>query len=337
MIEVDNLVKRYADTVAVDHLSFTVQPGQITGFLGPNGAGKSTTMRLILGLDQPTSGSALIDGKPYRNLPDPLRYVGALLEARAVHPGRSAYNHLLYLAQTQGIPKSRIAEVLALVGLGPVAKKRFKGFSLGMGQRLGIAAALLGDPKILLLDEPVNGLDPEGILWIRNLLKELAGEGRTILVSSHLMNEMAVTADHLVVVGQGKLIAQCPVDEFIARFSEASVLVRSPQAAQLAAALIPLGGKTRTEPDGALTVTGLAAPAIGEAAAAQGLVLHELAPQRASLEEAFMGTTQGTGQFSGLAAAFGGAGDQAADGASAAALATGPAPADLSPTSGEGA
>jgi ABC-2 type transport system ATP-binding protein len=276
-----------------------VEPGQITGFLGPNGAGKSTTMRLILGLDQPDSGSALIDGKPYRNLPDPLRYVGALLEARAVHPGRSAYNHLLYLAQTQGIAKSRINEVLDLVGLGPVAGKRFKGFSLGMGQRLGIAAALLGDPKILLLDEPVNGLDPEGILWIRNLLKQLAGEGRTVLVSSHLMNEMAVTADHLVVVGAGRLIAQCPVDEFISRFSEASVLVRSPQAQKLAVELAALGGSAATGPDGALIVTGLEPAAIGEAAAAHGLVLHELSPQRASLEEAFMGLTHGTGQFSG--------------------------------------
>ena len=299
MIEVKNLVKRYADTVAVDHLSFTVEPGQITGFLGPNGAGKSTTMRLILGLDQPTSGNALIDGKPYRDLPDPLRYVGALLEARAVHPGRSAYNHLLYLAQTQGIPKSRIGEVLSLVGLTAVAGKRFKGFSLGMGQRLGIAAALLGNPRILLLDEPVNGLDPEGILWMRNLLKQLAAEGRTVLVSSHLMNEMAVTADHLVVIGQGRLIAQCPVDEFIGRFSESSVLVRSPQAAQLAEALTGIGGTVHTEADGAFTVTGLEAAAVGETAAAHGYVLHELARRQASLEEAFMGLTHGTGQFSG--------------------------------------
>jgi ABC-2 type transport system ATP-binding protein len=322
MIEVKNLVKRYADTVAVDDLTFTVQPGQITGFLGPNGAGKSTTMRLILGLDQPTSGSALIDGKPYRNLPDPLRYVGALLEARAVHPGRSAYNHLLYLAQTQGIPKSRITEVLGLVGLTPVAKKRFKGFSLGMGQRLGIAAALLGDPQILLLDEPTNGLDPEGILWIRNLLKQLATEGRTILVSSHLMSEMALTADHLVVVGQGKLIAQSPVDEFISRFSEASVLVRSPQAEQFGPELTALGGTVVARADGALTVSGLEAPAIGEAAAAKGVVLHELAPQRASLEEAFMGMTHGTGQFSGA----GGASHEAAVPALAAAGPAAPRP-----------
>ena len=302
MIEVQNLVKRYADTTAVNDLSFTVKPGQITGFLGPNGAGKSTTMRLILGLDQPTSGSALIDGKPYRNLPDPLRYVGALLEARAVHPGRSAYNHLLYVAQSQGIPRQPIDEVLALVGLTAVAKKRFKGFSLGMGQRLGIAAALLGDPEILLLDEPVNGLDPEGILWIRNLLKQLAAEGRTILVSSHLMNEMAVTADQLLVIGQGKLIADSPVDEFISQFSEESVVVRSPQAADLSGALGPLGGSFRTEQDGALIVSGLTAAAIGETAAARGIVLHELSPRRASLEEAFMGMTKGTGQYAAQAA-----------------------------------
>jgi len=318
MIEVQHLVKRYADTTAVNDLSFTVKPGQITGFLGPNGAGKSTTMRLILGLDQPTSGRALIDGKPYRNLPDPLRYVGALLEARAVHPGRSAYNHLLYLAQTQGIPRSRINEVLSLVGLTAVSKKRFKGFSLGMGQRLGIAAALLGDPEILLLDEPVNGLDPEGILWIRNLLKQLAAEGRTVLVSSHLMNEMAVTADHLVVIGQGKLIAECPVEEFISQFSEESVLVRSPRAAELGGALTPLGGSFRTEQDGALIVSGLTAATIGETAAARGIVLHELSPQRASLEEAFMGMTKGTGQY-------------------AAQAPVGSAPADLSELAIEGA
>src|SRR5438270_5329011 len=237
MIEVKDLVKRYGETIAVDHLSFTVEPGRITGFLGPNGAGKSTTMRLILGLDRPSSGTALIDGKPYRALPDPLRYVGALLEAKAVHPGRTAFNHLLYLAQTQGVPKSRINEVLDLVGLSAVAKKRTKGFSLGMGQRLGIAAALLGNPRLLILDEPVNGLDPEGIVWIRNLMKQLAAEGRTVFVSSHLMNEMAVTADHVVVIGRGKLIANTSMNEFIARYSENMVLVRSPQAEQLAEAL----------------------------------------------------------------------------------------------------
>jgi ABC-2 type transport system ATP-binding protein len=308
MIEVKDLVKRYGDTTAVDHLSFTVEPGHITGFLGPNGAGKSTTMRLILGLDRPSSGSALIDGKPYRDLPDPLRYVGALLEAKAVHPGRTAFNHLLYLAQTQGVPRSRIMEVLELVGLTEVAKKRTKGFSLGMGQRLGIAAALLGDPRLLILDEPVNGLDPEGILWIRNLLKQLAAEGRTVFVSSHLMNEMAVTADHVVVIGRGKLIADTSMTEFIARYSDNGnvVLVRSPQAEQLAEALRGSGAadsdagsgiKITTQADGALLVNGIDAPAIGEAAAARGIVLHELSPQRGSLEEAFMELTKGDVQF----------------------------------------
>ena len=208
MIEVRDLTKRYGDKLAVDHLSFTVEPGRVTGFLGPNGAGKSTTMRLILGLDYPNAGTATINGKPYRDLPSPLRTVGALLEAKSVHAGRTARNHLLFLAQTQGLPHSRVDEVLGLVGLQAVADKRAGSFSLGMSQRLGIAAALLGDPEVLLLDEPVNGLDPEGVLWIRNLMKQLAAEGRTILVSSHLMNEMAVTADYLIVIGRGKLIVE---------------------------------------------------------------------------------------------------------------------------------
>jgi ABC-2 type transport system ATP-binding protein len=314
VIEVRDLVKRYGDTTAVDHLSFTVEPGRITGFLGPNGAGKSTTMRLILGLDRPSSGTALIDGKPYRDLPDPLRFVGALLEARAVHPGRTAFNHLLYLAQTQGVPKSRINEVLALVGLDSVAKKRTKGFSLGMGQRLGIAAALLGDPKLLILDEPVNGLDPEGIVWIRNLMKALAAEGRTIFVSSHLMNEMAVTADHVVVIGRGKLIADTGIDEFIARFSEGVVLVRTPQAAELATAVSETGGRSATRDDGALMVSEIEAPKIGELAAARGIVLHELTPQRASLEEAFMELTKADVQFTASAAQWAGAAAAAAPG-----------------------
>ncbi len=210
MIEARDLTKRYGDKVAVDHLSFTVQPGRVTGFLGPNGAGKSTTMRLILGLDRAQAGSATIDGRRYADLPSPLRTVGALLEAKSVHTGRSAANHLLFLAQTQGLPRKRVDEVLELVGLKDVARKRAGGFSLGMGQRLGIAAALLGDPRVLLLDEPVNGLDPEGVLWVRNLMKHLASEGRTIFVSSHLMNEMAVTADHLIVIGRGRLIADAP-------------------------------------------------------------------------------------------------------------------------------
>jgi ABC-2 type transport system ATP-binding protein len=308
VIEVTDLVKRYGDTTAVDHLSFSVRPGHITGFLGPNGAGKSTTMRLILGLDRPTGGRALINGKPYRDLADPLRHVGALLEARAVHPGRTAFNHLLYLAQTQGVPKSRVYEVLDLVGLRAVANKRTKGFSLGMGQRLGIAAALLCDPELLILDEPVNGLDPEGIVWIRNLLKTLAGQGRTVFVSSHLMNEMAVTADHVVVIGRGRLIADCTIDEFIARFSEGVVLVRSPQAAELADLLRERGGTVLGQPDGSLLVSKLEAPEIGETAAGRSFVLHELSPQRASLEEAFMELTRGDVEFQHQAAVSAGTG-----------------------------
>jgi ABC-2 type transport system ATP-binding protein len=298
MIEVKDLVKKYGDTTAVDHLTFTVEPGRITGFLGPNGAGKSTTMRLILGLDRPSSGTALIDGKPYRELRDPLRYVGALLEARAVHGGRTAFNHLLYLAQTQGVPKRRVGEVLDLVGLGPVAGKRTKGFSLGMGQRLGIAAALLADPQILILDEPVNGLDPEGIVWIRDLLKALAAGGRTVFVSSHLMNEMAVTAEHLIVIGRGRLQADMPVSQFIAQFSDTAVLVRTPSVPEFRAAAEVHGWKVTPAPeDGSLIVTGSTAAQIGELAAERGLVLHELTPQRASLEEAFMELTRESGEF----------------------------------------
>jgi ABC-2 type transport system ATP-binding protein len=305
VIEVHDLSKRYGDKTAVDHLTFTVEPGRITGFLGPNGAGKSTTMRLILGLDRPQSGTATIDGLPYADLREPLRKVGALLEARAVHTGRSAYNHLLCLAQSQGLPRKRVDEALALVGLTEVAKKRAGGFSLGMGQRLGIAAALLGDPQVLILDEPVNGLDPEGVLWIRNLMKTLAGSGKTIFVSSHLMSEMAQTADHLVVIGRGRLIADESVDAFIARSSEHSVLVRTPQPAQLTKELERVsangnGGTDGTDgpvtvttaDDGALIVRGMAAAEIGEKAAAARVVLHELTPQRASLEEAFMELTR---------------------------------------------
>ncbi len=243
MIEARDLTKSYGGKVAVDHLSFTVQPGRVTGFLGPNGAGKSTTMRLILGLDRPQSGSATIDGKAYSELPNPLRTVGALLEAKSVHPGRSARNHLLFLAQSQGLPAQRVGEVLDLVGLRAVAGKRAGTFSLGMSQRLGIAAAMLGDPQVLLLDEPVNGLDPEGVLWIRNLMKFLASEGRTILVSSHLMNEMAVTADHLIVIGRGKLIADSATADVIARSSEQSVRVRTPDAARLTSLIEAEGGK----------------------------------------------------------------------------------------------
>ncbi|PZS20610.1 MAG: multidrug ABC transporter ATP-binding protein [Pseudonocardiales bacterium] len=297
MIEVRDLSKRYGDKLAVDHLSFSVEPGRVTGFLGPNGAGKSTTMRLILGLDRPNSGTATIGGRPYRELSQPLRVVGALLEARAVHSGRSAFNHLLVLAQTQSLPRRRVDEVIDLIGLREVAGQRAGGFSLGMGQRLGIAAALLGDPKVLVLDEPVNGLDPEGIHWIRNLLKRLAGEGRTVFVSSHLMNEMAVTADHLIVIGRGQLIADCPTEEFIARSSEKSVRVKGPDRDRLEQLITAEGGRVTADEDGALTVADLEAPRIGELAAGAGLVLHELTPQLASLEEAFMELTRASVEY----------------------------------------
>jgi ABC-2 type transport system ATP-binding protein len=298
-IEAHNLTKRYGRQVAVDGLSFSVRPGTVTGFLGPNGAGKSTTMRLLLGLDRPDRGHATIGGLAYRDLPRPLCTVGALLEAKAVHKGRSAYNHLLALAQTQRLPRRRVDDVIDQVGLGAVAHKRAGGFSLGMGQRLGIAAALLGDPAVLVLDEPLNGLDPEGIVWIRTLMKQLAGEGRTVLVSSHLMNEMAVTADHLIVVGRGRLIADCPTDEFVARGTQPAVRVSSPDARTLATVLAGQGAQVAGDGVGALIVTGLDAPRIAELAAAQGLVLYELAPQRASLEDAFMQLTQDSVEFDG--------------------------------------
>jgi ABC-2 type transport system ATP-binding protein len=292
MIEVDRLSKRFGHLTAVDGLSFTVRPGCVTGFLGPNGAGKSTTMRLILGLDYPNTGTATIDGRRYRDLVEPLRVVGALLEAKTVHPGRSARNHLLVLAQTQGLPRKRVEEVLELVGLRGVADKRAGGFSLGMGQRLGLAAALLGDPGVLVLDEPVNGLDPEGIVWVRNLLKYLAAQGRTVFVSSHLMSEMALTAQQLIVIGRGRLVADCPTEEFLARSSQRSVLVKSPDAARLTQLLTAEGGLVKANNGQALSVAGLPAPRIGELAARAGLVLHELTPQLASLEEAFMELTR---------------------------------------------
>jgi ABC-2 type transport system ATP-binding protein len=307
LIEVRNLTKRFGSKVAVDDLSFTVKPGQVTGFLGPNGAGKSTTMRLILGLDRPQSGTATIEGRAYRDLHDPLRTVGAVLEAKSVHSGRSARNHLLFLGQTQGLPARRVDEMLQLVGLSEVAGKRTGGFSLGMSQRLGIAAAMLGDPRVLLLDEPVNGLDPEGVLWIRNLMKFLAGEGRTVLVSSHLMNEMAVTADHLIVIGKGRLITAASTADVIARGTEKSVRVRAPDAAKLAELITAAGGSVSHGTPGTgdaqhddgdlLTVTNMEAPRIGELAASASLVLHELTPQLASLEEAFMELTAGSLEF----------------------------------------
>ena len=297
MIEARNLTKDYGDKRAVDGLSFTVEPGVVTGFLGPNGSGKSTTMRLILGLDAPSGGDVTVNGKHYREHAAPLHEVGALLEARSVHTGRSAYNHLLALAQTHGIPKSRVLELIDLVGLHEVARKRAGQFSLGMGQRLGIATALLGDPKTVMLDEPVNGLDPEGIHWIRNLLKGLAAEGRTVFVSSHLMSEMALTAEHLIVIGRGKLIADTSVEEFVARASQKVVLVRSPELDRLRTALSAPEVTFVAVERGALEVHGLTAEQVGDAAAEAGIALHELTPQQASLEEAFMELTRDQLEF----------------------------------------
>jgi ABC-2 type transport system ATP-binding protein len=291
MIEVRGLTKRYGAKIAVDNLTFGIEPGRVTGFLGPNGAGKTTTMRCILGLDYPTEGTITVDGKSYHDMSYPMREVGALLEAKAVHGGRSAYNHLLCLAQTNSLPKRRVGEVLELVGLTEVAKKRSKGFSLGMSQRLGIAATLLGDPKVLMFDEPVNGLDPEGILWIRNLMKALAAEGRTVFVSSHLMSEMENTADHLIVIGRGKLIAATSMKEFVAGASGASVRVRTPSADQLVRAVTAKGATTSTDEDGAIEVRGMSAEQIGDLAFGEGIRLHELATVRASLEEAYMEVT----------------------------------------------
>ncbi|MFR9676837.1 ABC transporter ATP-binding protein [Streptomyces sp. TR06-5] len=297
MIELEGLTKRFGSKVAVDHLTFSVRPGVVTGFLGPNGAGKSTTMRMMLGLDAPTSGRVLIDGQRYDHLQEPLNSIGALLEAKSVHGGRTAHKHLLCLAQSNGIPPRRVSEVLDLVGLSAVAKKRPKGFSLGMGQRLGIAAALLGDPKILMFDEPVNGLDPEGIHWIRNLMQQLANEGRTVFVSSHLMSEMALTAEHLVVIGQGKLLADTRMSDFIARNSRSYVRVRTPEPEKLRDALHEEGVRPTAAEDGSLEVEGLEASRVGELAARKQLVLHELAPQQASLEEAFMQLTAGAVEY----------------------------------------
>ena len=301
MIEVRGLSKRYGEKLAVNNLSFSVAPGKVTGFLGPNGAGKTTTMRLILGLDYPSAGAVAIHGKQYANLAYPMREVGALIDAKAVHGGRSAYNHLLCLAQTNNLPKRRVGEVLELVGLTEVARKRTKGFSLGMSQRLGIAGTLLGDPAVLMFDEPVNGLDPEGILWIRNLMKALAAEGRTVFVSSHLMSEMEHTADQLIVIGRGQLLADCTMEEFIARSSGQTVRVSTPQREQLAKAVAEAGGAVipggdgaggdGVGGDGALTVSGLNATQVGDIAFEHGVRLHELTVVRASLEAAFMELT----------------------------------------------
>ena len=292
MIEAQGLTKRYGSKTAVNDISFTVQPGKVTGFLGPNGAGKSTTMRMIVGLDRPTHGTVTVNGRPYAQHRSPLTEVGALLEAKAVHTGRSARNHLRALAATHGIPEKRVTEVIAMTGLDGVAKRRVGGFSLGMGQRLGIAAALLGDPRTLILDEPVNGLDPEGVLWVRNLVKYLASEGRTVFLSSHLMSEMALTADHLVVIGKGRIIADGPVSDVVARATRSTVRVRSPQATQLAQLLSgPEVTVSAVEP-GVLEVLGATSEGVGEAAAAARIVLHELTPVTGSLEDAYMSLTQ---------------------------------------------
>jgi ABC-2 type transport system ATP-binding protein len=297
MIEAHGLTKRYGDKTAVDGLSFTVRPGVVTGFLGPNGAGKSTTMRLILGLDAPTSGSVTVNGKPYQRHAAPLREVGALLDARSVHPGRSAYHHLLALAQTCGIGRSRVDEVIDAVGLGEVARRKAGGFSLGMGQRLGIAAALLGDPATVILDEPVNGLDTEGIRWIRSLLQGLAAEGRTVFVSSHLMSEMALTAQHLIVIGRGRLIADTGMEEFVARAAPGVVRVRSTDPAALAALLRSREVAVSEAGDSALAVSGLSTDQVGRLAGAAGITLLELTAQQASLEEAFIDLTRDAVEF----------------------------------------
>ena len=291
MIEARGLVKRYGATAAVNDLSFTIRPGLVTGFLGPNGAGKTTTMRLILGLDHPSAGTVTVNGRPYAASPAPMHEVGALLDAGAVHGGRTARNHLLGLAQTNGISRRRVDEVLGLVGLADVAGKRTKGFSLGMRQRLGIAAALLGDPQILMFDEPVNGLDPEGILWIRNLMKSLAAEGRTVLVSSHLMSEMEYTADHLLVIGRGRLIADCGMAEFIARGSGQAVRVRTPQPDALGRAVAIAGGNVSPAGDRYLEIRGLTEDQVSDLAFAHGIRLYHLAENRVSLEHAFIELT----------------------------------------------
>ncbi|MEU4220919.1 ATP-binding cassette domain-containing protein [Actinoplanes sp. NPDC026623] len=302
MIEVKQLTKRYGAKTAVDSLTFTVKPGIVTGFLGPNGAGKSTTMRMILGLDRPTSGTATINGRPYAEHPAPLRQAGALLDAKAVHTGRSAYHHLLAMAATTGVPRARVDEVIDLVGLREVARKRAGAFSLGMGQRLGIASALLADPEVLILDEPVNGLDPEGILWIRRLMQGLAARGRTVFVSSHLMSEMALTAEHLVVVGRGRLIADVSVAEFIESAARDTVLVRSPRAVELHDLVAGPGVTVLGVERGAFEVSGLSAAQVGDRAAAAGIALHELTVRRPSLEEAFMELTRDVVEYHSIGA-----------------------------------
>ncbi|MGV8978156.1 MAG: ABC transporter ATP-binding protein [Cellulomonas sp.] len=303
MIEATNLTKKYGQKVAVDGISFTVQPGKVTGFLGPNGAGKSTTMRMIVGLDRPTHGNVTVNGRPYAQHRSPLTEVGALLEAKAVHTGRSASNHLRALAATHGIGQKRVSEVIEMTGLQTVARKRVGGFSLGMGQRLGIAVALLGDPRTLILDEPVNGLDPEGVLWVRTLVRYLASEGRTVFISSHLMSEMALTADNVIVIGRGRIIADASVTDIVARSTGTTVVVRSPQATQLVELMRgPAVTVTSSEP-GLIEITGSTAQAIGEAAAAAQIVLHELTPVKGSLEDAYMSLTADSIEYHSTSAA----------------------------------
>jgi ABC-2 type transport system ATP-binding protein len=297
MIEVDQLRKRFGPVTAVDGLSFMVRPGLVTGFLGPNGAGKTTTMRIILGLNAPTSGTALVSGRRYQAITRPLRQVGSLLDATAVPGGRTAWFHLLSIAQSNGIGRRRVTEVLRLTGLDTAAGRRLRGFSLGMKQRLGIAAALLGDPPVLMFDEPVNGLDAEGVRWIRQLLRSLAAEGRTVFVSSHLMSEMAQAADHLIIIGRGRLLADTPTDRFVESNARADVLVRSPRADELADLLAGRGAAVVRQDDGGLAVTGLDAPAIAGLAAGHGIPVHELVPRHASLEQAYLDLTEGSVEY----------------------------------------
>jgi ABC-2 type transport system ATP-binding protein len=303
MIELDGLTKRFGAVAAVDDLSFAVRPGRVTGFLGPNGAGKTTTMRLILGLDIPTSGAALVCGRRYRQLIRPLRQVGSLLDATAVHGARTAHDHLLSVAVSNGIRRSRIPEVLELTGLGSVASKRIREFSLGMKQRLGIAAALLGEPPVLMFDEPVNGLDADGVRWIRRLLRHLAADGHTVLVSSHLMGEMALTADHLIVIGRGRLLADTPTQSLTGSSARADVLVRSPRAGELAELLTARGAAVRPEDDGGMAVTGMDAAAIADLAAAHGIAVHELTPRQPSLEQAYLDLTADSAVYRAAASA----------------------------------
>ncbi len=303
MIEAKGLTKHYGDKLAVDQLSFNVRPGVVTGFLGPNGSGKSTTMRMIMGLDEPNAGDVTVNGRHYRDLNWPLHEVGALLEAKAIHPGRSARKHLQWLAQANRIPRSRVDEVLEMVGLTDVGRQRAGKFSLGMGQRLGIAAALLGDPEVLLFDEPINGLDPDGIRWVRTFLRSLAKEGRTVFVSSHLMSEMALTADEVVIIGKGRLIVQVSVEELLAQSSRRFVRVVSPDVAPLRHALEAEGAVTSVEDDGSLSVRGTDHKEIGELAAKLSVVLYELTPQSESLEEAFMELTESSIEYHGSASA----------------------------------